>query len=218
MPSGWSASDQGSAGKAHGRIRGRRGAGYDSVRDVWLRSGLHVDEIERLAQADAFRSLGLDRREALWAVRALDRRGATEFLPLFDKPNLRLRDNEPETKLPAMPPGQHVIHDYQSLGLSLKAHPVSFMRERLDSERRYRRRTADSGSLTRAVCRSAASSCTAAAGYGQCVFLTLEDEEAVANIIVWPRKFRTLPRDRSRFPLHPCQRHVSNRNRASSIS
>ena len=70
-------------------VRGR-GQGYDSVRDVWLRSGLDIGEIERLAQADAFRSLGLDRREALWAVRALDRKGATEFLPLFDKPNLCL--------------------------------------------------------------------------------------------------------------------------------
>jgi error-prone DNA polymerase len=54
----------------------RRGDGYESVRDVWLRSGLYVDEIEKLAQADAFRSLGLDRRDALWAVRALDGKSA----------------------------------------------------------------------------------------------------------------------------------------------
>ena len=54
----------------------RRGGGYDSVRDVWLRSGLDVDEIEKLAQADAFRSIGLGRREALWAVKALDRKSA----------------------------------------------------------------------------------------------------------------------------------------------
>ena len=64
----------------------RRGDGYRSVRDVWLRSGLDVDEIERLAEADAFRSLGLDRREALWAVRALDGKSAAERLPLFDQP------------------------------------------------------------------------------------------------------------------------------------
>ena len=66
----------------------RRGEGYDSVRDVWLRSGLDVDEIERLAEADAFRSLGLDRREALWAVRALDGKSAAERLPLFDRPKI----------------------------------------------------------------------------------------------------------------------------------
>ena len=104
----------------------RRGDGYESVRDVWLRSGLDVDEIERLAQADAFRSLGLDRREALWAVRALDGKSAAERLPLFDRPKSRLRDNEPETRLPLMPLGEHVIHDYRSLGLSLKAHPARF--------------------------------------------------------------------------------------------
>ena len=102
----------------------RRGAGYDSVRDVWLRSGLDVDEIERLAEADAFRSLGLDRRDALWAVRALDGKSATERLPLFDRPKMRLRDHEPETRLPRMPLGEHVIHDYRSLGHSLKAHPL----------------------------------------------------------------------------------------------
>ena len=167
----------------------RRGQGYDSVRDVWLRSGLDIDEIERLAQADAFRSLGLDRREALWAVRALDRKGATEFLPLFDKPNLRLRDNEPETKLPAMPLGQHVIHDYQSLGLSLKAHPVSFMRERLD-----RAEVVPNNRLTAVADGSRVSVCGLVLvrqrpGTGNAIFLTLEDEEAVANIIVWPRIF-----------------------------
>ena len=70
------------------------------MRDVWLRSGLDVGEIERLAQADAFRSLGLDRRDALWAVRALDGKSAAEKLPLFDRPASGLRDNEPETKLP----------------------------------------------------------------------------------------------------------------------
>ena len=106
----------------------RRGEGYESVRDVWLRSGLDVDEIERLAEADAFRSLGLDRREALWAVRALDGKSAAERLPLFDRPKIRLRDHEPETRLPRMPLGEHVIHDYRSLGHSLKAHPLAFLR------------------------------------------------------------------------------------------
>ncbi|TIQ84987.1 MAG: DNA polymerase III subunit alpha, partial [Mesorhizobium sp.] len=110
----------------------RRGNAYASVRDVWLRSGLYVDEIEKLAQADAFRSLGLDRRDALWAVRALDGRSATETLPLFDRPAIRLRDLEPATRLPTMPLGEHVVHDYRSLGLSLKAHPLAFLRQGLD--------------------------------------------------------------------------------------
>jgi error-prone DNA polymerase len=95
----------------------RRGDGYRSVRDVWLRSGLDVGEIEKLAQADAFRSIGLDRRSALWEVRALDGRSAAEKLPLFDRPSLSLRELEPETKLPRMPLGEHVVHDYRALGL-----------------------------------------------------------------------------------------------------
>ncbi|OWK18688.1 hypothetical protein AJ88_00705 [Mesorhizobium amorphae CCBAU 01583] len=98
----------------------RRGSGYETVRDVWLRSGLDVDEIEKLAQADAFRSIGLDRRAALWAVRALDGKSAAEKLPLFDQKHIRLRELEPETRLPTMPLGEHVIHDYRSLGLRLR--------------------------------------------------------------------------------------------------
>jgi len=108
------------------------GRAYRSVRDVWLRSGLHVHEMEKLAEADAFRSLGLDRRAALWEVRALDARSAAERLPLFEQPGNHLAENEPPTRLPVMPPGQHVIHDYRSLGLSLKGHPLCFLRQRLE--------------------------------------------------------------------------------------
>ena len=64
-------------------IESVRGAGFDSVRDLWLRTGLPPAALERLAHADAFRSLGLDRRDALWAVRALRRAGDKDDLPLF---------------------------------------------------------------------------------------------------------------------------------------
>jgi error-prone DNA polymerase len=167
----------------------RRGGGYRSVRDIWLRSGLNVGEIEKLAEADAFRSLGLDRRAALWAVRALDAGSAAERLPLFDQPEIRLPDNEPETRLPVMPLGQHVIHDYRSLGLSLKAHPVAFLRRRLDQlgvtpnaelgrVRDGRRVTVAGLVLVRQR-----------PGKGNAIFLTLEDDKAVANIIIWERSF-----------------------------
>ena len=73
------------------RLVERRGAGYDSVRDLWLRSGLTPAALERLADADAFRSLGLDRREALWAVRGLDRVGDQDDLPLFARAARRAR-------------------------------------------------------------------------------------------------------------------------------
>ncbi|MER8796125.1 error-prone DNA polymerase [Mesorhizobium sp. M0984] len=167
----------------------RRGAGYASVRDVWLRSGLNVDEIEKLAQADAFRSLGLNRRDALWAVRALDGKSAAEKLPLFDQPAIRLRDLEPATRLPTMPLGEHVVHDYRSLALSLKAHPVAFLRQRLDrsgvtpnvrlGQVRDGRRVSVAGLVL----------VRQRPGNGKAIFLTLEDENAVANVIFWERTF-----------------------------
>ncbi|SDA51921.1 error-prone DNA polymerase [Mesorhizobium qingshengii] len=167
----------------------RRGDGYESVRDVWLRSGLDVDEIERLAQADAFRSLGLDRREALWAVRALDGKSAAERLPLFDQPAIRLRELEPETKLPKMPLGEHVIHDYRSLGLSLKAHPVAFLRERLDRAGVTPNANLPSVRDGRRVSVAGLVLVRQRPGKGNAIFLTLEDDKAVANVIFWERTF-----------------------------
>ncbi|RUX23036.1 DNA polymerase III subunit alpha [Mesorhizobium sp. M7A.F.Ca.US.011.01.1.1] len=167
----------------------RRGSGYGSVRDVWLRSGLDVGEIERLAQADAFRSLGLDRREALWAVRALDGKSAAERLPLFDQPALRLRELEPETKLPKMPLGEHVIHDYRALGLSLKAHPVAFLRERLDRAGVIPNANLPSVRDGRRVSVAGLVLVRQRPGKGNAIFLTLEDDKAVANVIFWQRTF-----------------------------
>ncbi|RUY17462.1 DNA polymerase III subunit alpha, partial [Mesorhizobium sp. M7A.F.Ca.US.005.03.2.1] len=167
----------------------RRGSGYVSVRDVWLRSGLDVGEIEKLAQADAFRSLGLDRREALWAVRALDGKSAAERLPLFDQPALRLRELEPETRLPKMPLGEHVIHDYRALGLSLKAHPVAFLRERLDRAGVIPNANLPSVRDGRRVSVAGLVLVRQRPGKGNAIFLTLEDDKAVANIIFWQRTF-----------------------------
>jgi len=166
-----------------------RGAGYESVRDVWLRSGLRVDALERLAEADAFRSLGLDRRAALWAVRALGSSNAASQLPLFDRPEIRLADMEPKTELPEMPLGEHVIHDYRSLGLSLKAHPVSFLRERLDRAGitpNWRLPNVPDG---RRVSVAGLVLVRQRPGNGKAIFLTLEDEKAIANVIIWERVF-----------------------------
>ncbi|MDX8479139.1 error-prone DNA polymerase [Mesorhizobium sp. VK24D] len=167
----------------------RRGGGYRSVRDVWLRSGLDVGEIERLAEADAFRSLGLDRRAALWEVRALDGRSAAEKLPLFDRPMLRLRELEPETRLPKMPLGEHVVHDYRSLGLSLKEHPVAFLRERLTRAGITPNARLPSVRDGRRVSVAGLVLVRQRPGKGNAIFITLEDEKAIANVIIWPRVF-----------------------------
>src|SRR6266853_583497 len=112
-------------------IESVRGRGFDSVRDLWLRTHLPPKALERLAHADAFNSLGLSRRDALWAVKALRRTGDKDDLPLFAR--AAMPEMEPDAHLPSMPPGEQVIEDYRHLHLSLKAHPVSFLRTELDA-------------------------------------------------------------------------------------
>ena len=110
------------------RIVAARGdAPYASVEEVRRRSGVNVAAIERLAGADAFRSMKLDRRAALWDARAL--KGAPD-LPLFAAAEARDEGWETEVvRLPAMPLGEHVVADYQTVRLSLKAHPMQFLRD-----------------------------------------------------------------------------------------
>ena len=98
------------------------------VRDLWRRSGVGRATLERLAAADAFRSLKLDRRQALWEVRGLPK---DLPLPLFDHARASDTGAEPEAPLPVMPLSEHVVNDYRTLRLSLKAHPMSFLRDRI---------------------------------------------------------------------------------------
>ncbi len=170
----------------------RRGEGYDSVRDLWLRSGLSSAALEKLADADAFRSLGLDRREALWAVRGLDRVGDQDALPLFaaSRPE---RNAEPDAKLPPMPLGAHVVEDYRRLSLSLKAHPTSFMRTRLAARGILRSDALPSVKSEERVTVAGLVLVRQRPGTAKgVIFMTLEDEAGVANVIVWPKAFERL--------------------------
>ncbi len=166
---------------------------YRSVRDLWLRSGISRAGLERLAEADAFRSIGLDRRQALWEVRALDPLSAAERLPLFAAAQgIAERDlqSEAHVALPTMLPGEHVVNDYRALSLSLKAHPVSFLREHFAAkaiveagrlpEIKSGRRVSVAGLVLVRQRPGTASGV---------IFATLEDETGVANIIVWPKIF-----------------------------
>ncbi|MBE7184129.1 MAG: error-prone DNA polymerase [Methylobacterium mesophilicum] len=168
-----------------------RGAGgYDSVRDLWLRAGLPASVIRRLAEADAFRSLGLDRREALWAAQALDQGSAAERLPLFDDAKTGFREHEPETKLPPMPLGAHVVHDYRAMALSLKAHPVSFLRARLAQARVMPSASFAQTPNNRRVSVAGLVLVRQRPGSAKgVIFMTLEDETGVANVIVWRKCF-----------------------------
>ncbi|MBI3436783.1 MAG: error-prone DNA polymerase [Proteobacteria bacterium] len=171
-------------------IEAKRGAGFDSIRDLWLRTRLSPAALERLAQADAFRSLGLDRRQALWVVRALRRTGDKDDLPLFA--TAAMPEREPEIALAPMRAGEHVVEDYRFLSLSLKAHPVSFLRGELDRHgilRHERLATVASGRRVSVaglvLVRQRPGSANGV------IFMTLEDETGIANTIVWPSVFET---------------------------
>ena len=173
------------------RLVERRAQGYDSVRDLWLRSGLSSTVLEKLADADAFRSLGLDRRQALWAVRGLDRVGDQDDLPLFiSRP---ARETEPDARLPPMPLGAHVVEDYRRLSLSLKAHPTSFMRARLSARGILRSDALPSVKNGERVTVAGLVLVRQRPGTAKgVIFMTLEDETGVANVIVWPKAFERL--------------------------
>jgi error-prone DNA polymerase len=174
--------------QAHGltieRVRGR---GFDSVRDLWLRTRLPPAALERLAEADAFRSLGLDRRDALWAVRALQRAGDKDDLPLFRR--VTMSELEPDADLPPMLPGEHVVEDYRHLHLSLKAHPVSFIRAEFDRRGILRHEQLAAMPTGRRVTVAGLVLVRQRPGNGNAIFMTLEDETGIANTILWPRTF-----------------------------
>ena len=176
----------------------KRGVAYDSVRDIWLRSGLSPHVLERLADADAFGSLGLTRREALWAAKALGRVGdRDDDLPLFaidgSVAPAYIISREPDVRLPPMPIGEEVINDYRFLHLSLRAHPAQFLRSDLSArgiKQNDTLRGTASGARTRisglVTCRQRPGSANGV------VFMTIEDETAIANVIVWPKVFERL--------------------------
>ncbi len=165
-----------------------RADGYRDPYDLWRRARLPVAALEKLARADAFRSVGLDRRAALWAVRAL----GDQPLPLFARLDGPLAE-EPEAPLPAMALGEHVVMDYTSLSLSLKAHPLALLRDGLPGITPAERlaRTRDGRRLTTAGLVLVRQRPGSAEGV---VFITLEDETGIANLVVMPDAFETFRR------------------------
>jgi error-prone DNA polymerase len=183
---------------------------FTSVRDLWLRTGLDGAALRRLAEADAFRSLGLDRRAALWAVRALRRVADKDDLPLLAR--IALPPQETAVALPAMTLGQQVVEDYRHLHLSLKTHPAALLRPALEQKRISANadflRLKDGARATIAglvLVRQHP-------GSAKSIFLTLEDETAAANVIVWPKIFEAYR------PVVMGARFVSVRGRVQSES
>ena len=172
-------------------IVARRGQGYASIRDLWLRTGLGPAVLQKLAEADAFsESLGLNRRDALWAIKGLMGTDGAETLPLFAKAGPPIRRIDTHADLPLMSPGEAVVHDYRSLTLSLKAHPVSFVRPLLE---RRRILPADQlGSRRNGEIVEVAGLVLVRQRPGTAsgiIFATLEDETGIANVVIFRKVF-----------------------------
>jgi error-prone DNA polymerase len=165
----------------------QRGDGYSSIEDLWRRSHIPVDALERLAEADAFYSLGLNRRQALWTIRGLsDRR-----LPLFDSMPAE-PDAEPAVALATMTAGRQVVEDYRSVGLSLRRHPVAFLRQDLSLRRIVR--CGDLATIRDGKRLEVAGIILVRQRPGSArgvLFVTIEDETGHANLILWPSVFET---------------------------
>ena len=163
----------------------QHGGAYRDLGDVRARAGLSPGVIERLATADACGSLGLSRREALWQARSLI---AAPDLPLFVAMGARDEGLEAvRTRLPVMALGDEVIADYQTLRLSLKAHPLAFLRAGL-AERGFVRACDLTARKTRTMVHVAGVVLVRqqpGSAKGVC-FITLEDETGVINLVIWP--------------------------------
>jgi error-prone DNA polymerase len=158
---------------------------FADIAELRARSGLTPSVIERLAAADAFGSMYLSRRQALWDARSLV---ALPDLPLFAAAHAREEGVEATpARLPAMPLSEEVVADYQTLRLSLKAHPLAFLRAEL-GQRGVLRASNLHACRHRSMVRVAGVVLVRqrpGSAKGVC-FITIEDESGVANLVIWP--------------------------------
>lgn len=164
-----------------------RNKGYPtitSLRDV----GISIHTLERLADADAFRSIGLDRRKALWEVSALQDMPVAIFKGQPSESML-----ESQVELPLMSKGEHVVQDYATAGLSLKAHPVGFIRRELEMLRIHSTHAINNniqnGQKVKVAGLVLVRQRPGTAG-GVC-FITIEDETGFTNLVVFEKLFET---------------------------
>lgn len=170
-------------------IAAARGNGYHDPQSVWLRAGIAPAVLEWLAEADAFSDMALTRRAALWQVRAI--RGQAP-LPLFSDPIDGEVIAEPAVALPAMHMGEEVVEDYVATRLSLRAHPMALLRPDMQGLTPHDAlRTAPLHRTT--VCGLVITRQRPGTASGV-VFLTLEDETGVCNVVVWCKVFERFRR------------------------
>ncbi|QEE43765.1 DNA polymerase III subunit alpha (plasmid) [Rhizobium sp. WL3] len=165
---------------------------FDTIDDVWRRSEVPSEALVQLAHADAFRpAFGLERRDALWAIKAL----RDEPLPLFAAAAERemkavAEQQEPEVALRHMTEGHNVVEDYAHVGLTLREHPISFLRRDLTARRIVTCAEAMNARDKSWLCVAGLVLVRQKPGSAKGVmFITIEDETGAANIVVWPSLF-----------------------------
>ena len=158
---------------------------FADVEDMWRRGGAQVSSLVRLAEADAFRpSLGLGRREALWAIKALRDLPLPLFAAAEGQPAPETNDRA--VALKAMTAGHEVIEDYGHVGLTLRHHPVSFLRDELKADRILTCAEANRHPDRRRIKLAGLVLVRQRPGTAKGVtFITIEDETGVANLVVW---------------------------------
>ena len=162
---------------------------FTSVDDLWRRAGVPAASLVKIAEADGFQSaFGLARREALWAIRAL----RDEPLPLFAAASAREQQIVPETSEPTvslkpMTAGREVVEDYGHVGLTLRSHPLSFVRDDLKRDRFVTCAEAMGAKDGRFLKTAGVVLVRQMPGSAKGVmFITVEDESGVANLVIWP--------------------------------
>ncbi len=172
-----------------GWIVAARGNGYPDPESVWLRAGVAPATLQRLAEADAFSDMGLTRRDALWQTKAI--RGQSH-LPLFNDPIEGEGIHEPNVDLPVMGLGEEVVEDYVAMRLSLRAHPMELLRPSMAGLTPHAElATAPLGRTS--VCGLVITRQRPGTASGV-IFLTLEDETGVSNVVVWPKIYEQFRR------------------------
>ena len=171
-------------------VKARAVVPFRDLEDLRIRANLPPSALDRLAEADAYGSLDLSRRQGMWAAKGA---APASSAPLFAAMGLDEADGSPPAALPRLTAAEEVVGDYQTIRLSLKGHPVSFLRERLTQ----------AGAVTAEAYKSAKENRRVAVGgvvlvrqrpgsAKGVVFLTIEDETTVANLVVWPDVFERL--------------------------
>ncbi|MDP9424078.1 MAG: error-prone DNA polymerase [Pseudomonadota bacterium] len=173
------------------RLAAARGAGFTQVEQLSQRAGLPSRALHLLADADAFGSVSLKRREALWEAR----RTPQGVLPLFAAVEAAELGEEPKIELPDMPFPEEVVTDYQVTRLSLKGHPMQFLRSTFEREGVLScagAANAKNGSIKRVA---GVVLIRQRPGKGNALFITLEDETGITNVLLWARDFERYRRE-----------------------